>query len=146
MLGSTLICIYESILYMAVVFATLQPALITTGHMSFEAYEGSVVMTIVIIVCNIRPALFSYKLNLAMVILSLAGVAAYLIVYIFIEYIFHTDITNTLQWILSSVQFWILVPFCVIASEGLYVFMRRYSDFNANAKAAMAVEPKPTEM
>ena len=92
-------------------------------------------MTIVIVVCNIRPALFSFKLNFAMLILSLSGIAFYLIIYIFIEYIFHTDISNTLQFIFSSPQFWILLPLCIVGSEGLYVFMRRFSDFNANANA-----------
>lgn len=101
--------------------------------MSFEAYEGSVIFTIVIVVCNIRPALFSFKLNAAMLILSIIGIAFYLIAYIFVEYIFHTDISNTFQWIFSSAQFWIVLPLCLISSEGLYVFMRRYSDFNANA-------------
>ena len=40
-----------------------------------------------------------------------------------------------MQWVFSSPQFWIALPVCLMASEGLYVFMRRYSDFNANAKA-----------
>lgn len=90
-------------------------------------------MTIVIVVCNIRPALFSFKLNFAILFLGILGILFYLLAYIFVEYIFHTDISNTLQWIFSSPQFWILLPVCIISSEGLYVFMRRFSDFNANA-------------
>ena len=70
-----------------------------------------------------------------MLFLCVIGIAFYLIAYIFVEYIFHTDISNTMQWVFSSPQFWIALPVCLMASEGLYVFMRRYSDFNANAKA-----------
>lgn len=109
-------CVYESVLYLLVVLAIFQPEIIGTGHMSFEAFEGSVVLTIVIVTCNIRPALFSFKLNFAMLFLCVIGVAFYLIVYIFIEYIFHTDISNTMQWVFSSPQFWIALPVCLIAS------------------------------
>lgn len=84
MLGSILLCIYESALYLVIVLATFQPEIISTGHMSFEAFEGSVVLTIVIVVCNIRPALFSFKINFAMVLLCVIGVIFYLIMYLFI--------------------------------------------------------------
>lgn len=66
-------------------------------------------MSIIVIICNIRPALFSYGLNAMFLLICLLGVFFYYIVYIIIEYLLYTDIKNTLFWQLSTIQYWLLV-------------------------------------
>lgn len=68
-----------------------------------------VVLAIVVIICNIRPALFSYGLHATLLIVSILGVMSFYIIDIFIEFILDTDIKNTLFWQLRSPQYWILV-------------------------------------
>ncbi len=102
-------CLYESAVLLALVFGTMGPQLVTTGHMMFESSTGMVVLTIVVIICNIRPALFSYGLHAVFLLSCLLGVLLFYLVYVFIEYILYTDIKNTLSWQMSTIQYWLLV-------------------------------------
>jgi low affinity Fe/Cu permease len=85
------------------------PQLVTTNHMMFESSTGMVVLTLIVFICNIRPALFSYGLHATFVLTCALGVVAYYIIYIIIEFVLYTDIKNTLFWQMSTIQYWILV-------------------------------------
>lgn len=141
LVGSLLVCFYESIVLLALVFGTMGPQLVTTNHMMFESTTGMVVLTIVVIICNIRPALFSYGLHSVFLLSCVLGVLAFYLIYIIIEFLLYTDIRNTLIWQLSTIQYWLLVlykvmqiPLGVLATEGLYVVATRYFEFNKNVR------------
>jgi phospholipid-transporting ATPase len=109
MLESLLVCIYESVIVVTLVFGSMGPELITNNHVMFESSTGMVVLTIIVFICNIRPVLFSYGLHAIFILSCVLGVLAYYIIYIIIEFSLYTDIKNTLLGQMSTIQYWLLV-------------------------------------
>ena len=69
---------------LALVFGTMGPQLVTSGHVMFESSTGMITLTVIIFVCNIRPALFSYGLHAILLVSCFLGIIAYYIIYVII--------------------------------------------------------------
>lgn len=141
MLSNFLVCIYESSAIIILVFGSLGPEMVAPGRVFYESANGMIVLAIVVIICNIRPALFSYGLHATLLIVSFLGILSFYIVDVFIEFMLDTDIKNTLFWQLSSPQYWILVSIlviqivlCIAATEGVYAMVTRFILFNKNVR------------
>ncbi len=77
--------------------------------MVYSDWSGNLVLTVVIITCNIRVILMSNQFNIMQGFLVAFGIISYFIVTFLVSVILENDIKNVLPQSMSTGIFWLLV-------------------------------------
>jgi hypothetical protein len=96
-----------------------------SGYVIYEEWNGMLIFNIVVVSANIRIWNMSNQFNLFQLFLCSVGIVSFYGMFWIIEILLYADVKNTLNHMLTSWLYWLLLVFYTLVIEGWYYWADR---------------------